>query len=132
MTMRYPAFCGIVDAINVQPFFLDGTSDHAFQTVKVAAGQILRAGSVLGVKTADGKAYFCVKAAGDGSEVPHGILMENLDTSAGDVEVGLLVHTSAQINESQVVFDASWTLPDIKLALRRAGLFIRRALYSAA
>jgi hypothetical protein len=59
-------------------------------TVTIESGQVLKAGSVLGRKTASGKYVLCAakaedeSAIADGSEKPVRILSSNVDASAGD------------------------------------------------
>ena len=53
-------------------------------TGTLISGQTLVRGSVLGRITASGKLTLAASAAGDGSDAPVGILVHDIDASAGD------------------------------------------------
>ena len=127
-TPHYPAQGLQVEAATfVEQFFLDaGTT--SFENHVVTAGTY-EAGAILGQITATGLLVLADPAAGDGSEVPMGILMESLDSTADD-ELSILVGGSRRINYNALRPHASFTELTLRPALRKAGLFTTTPLYS--
>jgi hypothetical protein len=120
-----------VQATFVEQFFLTA-GEATFENHVVAAGQTLEAGSVLGQITASSELVLSDTAAGDGSEVPMAILLENLDTTAAADEVSVLVFSTRTINFNALRAHPSWADKNaLRAALRRAGLSTRTPIYSA-
>lgn len=70
-----------------------------------------------------------VKTAVDGSQNPQGILVDDADASAADVNAGL--YQTGEFNGSRIIYDGSFTLGDITDAFRRLGIFIKDAITNA-
>ena len=137
-TVPYTAqgHAGIVAASFVNQFWLDAGGQPTFENHVVAAGQILVAGSVLGVVTAASELVFSDPTAGDGSEEPFGILMEDVDTSAtglnASAELGILVSSNRMINFNALVYQANWDKKRLRIAMNRAGFTaLRTPIHSA-
>jgi hypothetical protein len=97
------------------------------QGVVIQTGQgVLARGTVLGQITATGKYLKSVKTAVDGSQTPRGILADQVDTTAGDVNGA--VYLTGEFNGNALVFDASWTLVTLKPAAAANDIFVRTAL----
>lgn len=107
-----------------------GDSDLLNRQVIVAASQnapgaVLPRGTVLGIVTATGKAKISIATATDGSQIPTGVLADDIDTSVVDViaqeyETGIFAYEIANI-------DASWTISTLNRAFQAKGqpLFFR-------
>ena len=119
----------IVDGMFSEQFFL-GVGEATFQEHVIEAGQVLKAGSVLGQVTASFELKLSDPAAGDGSEVPMAVLLEPLDTTAAADEVSVLVAATQQINFNTLVYPAGWNKNQLKAALRANSLRVTTALYS--
>lgn len=70
-----------------------------------------------------GKYTLCVATATDGSQVPAGILVDQSDSTGGDVAGG--VYLMGEFNQNAITFDPSWTIPTLKAALSRSGIFLK-------
>ena len=93
-----------------------------------AGGTAFVAGDGFDITVAAGASTFkkCVKTAVDGSQVPAGILVDVADASLADVNGG--VYLTGEFNENRVAYDVSWTLADIRDALRPLGIFLKSAV----
>ncbi|MEH8373629.1 head decoration protein, partial [Klebsiella pneumoniae] len=81
-------------------------------------------GTVLGMITASGKYTASVKTATDGSETPAAILVDDVDASThGDQSGGL--YLMGEFNQNYIIFDDSWTAPELKTALRPLAIFLK-------
>jgi hypothetical protein len=77
------------------------------------------------VAAGSGKLKKCVKTANDGSGVPHSLLVDDADSTSGDVTCG--VYTAGEFNINAITVDASFDLTteaDIE-ALRAVGLHVK-------
>lgn len=99
-------------------------------TVLTGAAAIYKRGTVLGVVTASGKYTLSVATAADGSQVPKAILVDDVNATAADVLAG--VYLMAEVNQSRIIFDPSWTLVTLKTALRPFGIFLRDSVKAPA
>jgi hypothetical protein len=80
--------------------------------VTIASGQgVLARGSAMGKVTATGKWKLSAAAAGDGSEVVRGILLDAVDATAADVEG--IVGRIGRCNGGAVTFGAGHTLASV-------------------
>ena len=90
-------------------------------------GGIYKRGTVLGQITASMKYTACVKTATDGSEKPCAILVDDVDaTTHGDQSGG--VYLMGEFNQNRIIIDASWTVADLKTALRPLAIFLRDSI----
>ena len=134
MPVHYPAQGHtIVDGVFVEQFFLDAGGQPTFMEQFVAQGAAYEAGEVLGRITATGILTKCDPAAGDGSEEPFAILMENLDltAAAADEEVSVLTTSNRTINFKALVHDAAWDKKELRSKLSLRGIQTRTPMYSA-
>lgn len=87
-------------------------------------GGVYKRGTVLGMITASGKYTASVKTATDGSETPAAILVDDVDASThGDQSGGL--YLMGEFNQNHIIFDDSWTAPELKTALRPLAIFLK-------
>lgn len=127
-TGQNPFVPGVIQDTFIPDQLVSGPLQLVTDTVSLSAGVLLR-GTVLGQITAT-KAYIkSVKAATDGSQVPCAILVDNADATTGAVQVG--VYLMGEFNQHRVIFDDSWTLADLAVALRPYSIFLRDSLIAS-
>lgn len=95
------------------------------ESIRLAAGQTLARGSVLGQIQADGQYTLSDSNAADGSEVPVAILAENTDSSLGVAES--VCYLSGQFNSKSLVFGAGHTAESIKPSMRVLNIYLTEA-----
>ena len=78
--------------------------NYSREAATVAAGQSLRLGSVVARETLTGKLKALDPAATDGTEVPVGILLGDVDASLIDVDGTLLLNRHAVVASSAVIW----------------------------
>ncbi len=78
---------------------------------------------------ASGKYLTSIATAIDGSQVPCAILVDNADASAGDVAAG--AYLTGEFNGNKLIFDSSFSLAQIKAALRPFSIFVKTAVSAA-
>lgn len=83
------------------------------------------------ITVAAGSAKFvkAVKTAVDGSQDPLGILVDDADASAADVNAGM--YQTGEFNGSRLIYDVSYSLGDITDAFRPIGIFIKDSITNA-
>ncbi|HIE9658975.1 head decoration protein [Klebsiella quasipneumoniae subsp. quasipneumoniae] len=91
----------------------------------ITGGTFLR-GTVLGKITASGKYTKSVTTATDGSQNPVAILVDNVDASTTDQNGGL--YLMGEFNQNRIVYDDTWTVADLKSALRPLAIFLKDSL----
>lgn len=91
----------------------------------ITGGTFLR-GTVLGKITASSKYTKSVKTATDGSQNPVAILVDNVDASTTDQNGGL--YLMGEFNQNRIVYDSTWTVADLKSALRPLAIFLKDSL----
>lgn len=103
------------------------TSNQLVLTVTAGATAFV-AGDVftLTVSAAAGTYVLSVRTATDGSQNPAAVLVDDVDASAGAVSGS--GYFQAAVNASRISYDASWTVDDLKAALRGVGIFIKDSL----
>lgn len=142
-TFPYIAGFRAVDALRSNPLLLPGFSPKYIPVV-ILTGQQILPGTVVGKANSGanaGKVVVSVKTATDGSQIPYGITVDMIDTTAagpagaaGDINCDVLV--AGIVNASAIVVDTTWGLtPDTVWAalepyLRTIGLFGRFPGYS--
>ena len=80
------------------------------KTGTLITGQDLAAGTVLGRITASGKLTTAVKAAGDGSNTPVGVLIHAVDATAADKDCQL--YTGGDLDATMLTWGAGYTDAD--------------------
>lgn len=123
----YHPYHGVVDAIVFNALQMPG-KELIRSVFTIAAGQTLKAGSVLGAITATGKLVLCVDGAGDGSEVPFAVLLEDLDTTAGDKDFSVAVE--GFFNETALVFGGAHDADSVRVPLRKMGIYLGAPAHS--
>ena len=97
--------------------------DHPVVEVPVViesgAGSLVR-GTVLGRVTASGKYKAYNASATDGTEVPRGILAQDVDASSADVNASMYVHGEFNEDELTGLDDAG------KLKLMEFGIYVKK------
>lgn len=92
-------------------------------SVTVLSGAKLLRGTVVGIVTENGKAVVCDSSKTDGSQIPHGILAQDIDATAADMTG--LIYLTGEFNANALIFGGSDTKTTMKVALRRATIFIK-------
>jgi hypothetical protein len=128
MAQAHPAGGGSVSAIVYNQILMPG-KDPVFAHFTILTGLTLVKGSVLGAVSASGKLKLSAAAAGDGSEVPMAILMEDLDTTAGDK--GFQVLVEGFVNETALTFGAAHTADTVRHNLRAQGIYLTAPRFGA-
>lgn len=108
-------------------------SDHPIvsEGVTVAAGQVLKRGSVLGKLTSNGHYVLSHAvdeadppvAIADGSQVPDRVLAEDVDASAG-AKSGVITYKTGQFLASNLSFGRGHTAASTRDVLRGKGIHI--------
>ena len=104
--------------------------NYSREVATVAAGQNLRLGAVVGRDTLSGKLKALDPAATDGSEVPVGILLGNVDASLIDVDDALLLNRHAVVASNAVIWPAGISPAQKAIAtasLASIGILIRQS-----
>jgi len=117
---------GVVSATVPRLFWLDAGGQPTEEIHTISVGQVLKAGSVLGMVTASHELVFCDPAAGDGSAVPYAVLAYSLDTSvtgsnAAEI-VSVITSSNRKINFRALVAHATWNKYDLQAALSKRGI----------
>lgn len=113
---------GMKSTLFVPDQLVAGTLQLVTDTGIITGGAFKR-GTVLGLVAASGKYTQCVKTADDGSQVPVAILVDDVDASSADQNGGL--YLMGEFNQNRVIIDASWSIADIKSALRPMAIFLK-------
>lgn len=131
MSLPHPAFGGTVASLTKNNLMMPG-KDPVLVPWTILTGQDLKAGSVLGVVTASGKAVLSLSAAGDGSEIPRFILLEDLNTASPAGDKVFNVAAEGYFNETALVIGTGHTADSIRVALRDRGIYLSAPRYSFA
>ncbi|XHF49429.1 MAG: head decoration protein [Enterobacter roggenkampii] len=113
---------GMKSALFVPDQLVAGTLQLVTDTGIITGGAFKR-GTVLGLVAASGKYTQCVKTADDGSQVPVAILVDDVDASSADQNGGL--YLMGEFNQHRIIFDNSWTIAELKTALRPLAIFLK-------
>ncbi|MFK4824840.1 head decoration protein [Paenochrobactrum sp. BZR 588] len=103
---------------------LVGDYPVAVRTVKIAQGQVLKRGAVVGDT---GTAFVLSEAASaDGSETPAGVLAIDVDATAG--AIATRIYASGGFDASKLILGDGHTIDTVETAWRKsqAPLFIHR------
>ena len=104
--------------------------NYSREVATVAAGQNLLLGAVVARDTVSGKLKALDPAATDGTEVPVGILLGNVDATLIDVGDALLLNRHAVVASNAVIWPAGISLPQKAAAtasLAAIGILIRQS-----
>lgn len=84
---------------------------------------ILGDGFDITIAAGSGKIIESVATAVDGSAVPVGILVDNVDATLADQNGGC--YLTGEFNNAKIIYDNSWTLAALALALRPLSIFLK-------
>lgn len=130
--LPHPAFGGTVSALVYNAVILPGIPELRSR-FEFAAGQSLRAWSILGAITAPGptqnQLVLSDASAADGSQTPFAVLGEDLDTTLGSKVYS--VYTAGKFNETALVYGPGHTANSCRVPLRLVGIALDVPYYSA-
>ncbi|MGP2871883.1 head decoration protein [Serratia ureilytica] len=119
---------GMKSSLFVPDQLVSGPLQLVTDSVTIGVSGALKRGTVLGVVTATGAYIPSKKDATDGSEKPSAILVDNVDTTT-TVQTGG-VYLMGEFNQNRLIFDASWTVAELKAQFRPLGIFLRDSIQS--
>lgn len=94
--------------------------------ITLASGQgILKRGTVIGIVTETGKATVVDKLKEDGSNIPYGILTDDVDTID---EITTTAYISGLFNKNALILNESDDIKNYEVKLRELGIFIKNVL----
>lgn len=105
---------------------LAGDFPRVTGVVTVAAGQSLTRGAVLGKVTVGGKYKLSAAAAGDGSEVPSVVLIDDIDASGGDKKAAVFL--TGEFNDAAISLGAGHTASSVRDPLRALSIFLKSVM----
>lgn len=114
---------GMTSSMFIPDQLVSGPLQLVTDSVTIAVKGPLIRGTVLGMVTATSQYALSVKTATDGSETPVAILVDDVDTTTVAQQGG--VYLMGEFNQNKLIIDASWTLANLKIALRPFGIFLR-------
>ncbi|MDP8798312.1 head decoration protein [Serratia marcescens] len=119
---------GMKSSLFVPDQLVSGPLQLVTDSVTIGVSGVLKRGTVLGVVTATGAYIPSKKGATDGSEKPSAILIDNVDTTT-TVQTGG-VYLMGEFNQNRLIFDASWTVAELKAQFRPLAIFLRDSIQS--
>lgn len=115
---------GVVEATTSESLFLE-VGEDVYEPWVVAAGQVLKAGTVVGLVTATQKLKLSDNAASDGSQNPYAVLTHPVDTTSGDKSMSVLVRSNRRLNANALVLGPGHTMANIRQKLSLRGISIQ-------
>jgi hypothetical protein len=106
----------------------EAPSLYSRDAVTVASGQNLALGSVVGIKTTDGKIHALTPAATDGTEKVAGVLIQAVDATSVDVD-GVMLARHAMVADIALVWPIGITANQKTTALgqlKAIGILVRK------
>jgi hypothetical protein len=106
----------------------EGPNLYSREEMTVASGQNLKRGTVVGMVTTSGLIKQLAPAAEDGTEIAIGILMDDVDASAGNTKA-VVIMREAIVAHNAVIWPATITAAQKKAAienLKLYGIIIRK------
>lgn len=85
---------------------------YSRENVTVAAGQILKAGSVVGRITASGKIAIYNNGAADGTQTAIGVLLSDVDATGGDKPGVIIARHAIVVDKTGLVWNAGMSEAD--------------------
>lgn len=105
---------------------LAGDFPRVTTEVTILAGQNLARGAVVGRVTASGKYVLSASAAGDGSQTPVGILVQDTDATAADKNAS--IYRTGEFNQAAVILGAGHTVSSIRDGLEAKQIYLKPTL----
>lgn len=96
------------------------------QAIKVASGQVLAKGAVMGQITTSNLYVLSQAGTKDGSEKPSVVLAEDIDASQGEVEA--VCYLSGQFNTKALTFGAGHTPEKVMNHLRQLNIYLTNTI----
>lgn len=121
---------GMKSSLFVPDQLVSGPLQLVTDSVTIGVSGALKRGTVLGIVTATGAYVQSKKDATDGSEKPSAILVDNVDTTTA-VQTGG-VYLMGEFNQNRLIFDATWTIAELKAQFRPLAIFLRDSIQSPA
>ncbi len=81
------------------------------------------------IAAGSGQVVESVATALDGSQYPAGILVDNVNATAGALQGGM--YQTGEFNGNKLIYDNSWTLAALTTALRVLSIFVKPAISAA-
>ncbi len=103
---------------------------YSREAVTVASGQNLQLGTVLGMKTADGKLYALAPNVTDGTETAVGVLATDTDATLIDRDDAIVIARHAIVARGALIWPAGITAPQkaaVEAQLIALGILVRDA-----
>lgn len=90
----------------------------------IVSGATLVRGDLVGIITSGGKYKKSLTASSDGSEVPVGVMLADIDAAAGDVSAPGVVALAGAFDTAKINFGASHTVSSVYRALAARGVYL--------
>lgn len=119
---------GMKSSLFVPDQLVSGPLQLVTDSVTIGVSGALKRGTVLGMVTATDAYIPSKKDATDGSEKPSAILVDNVDTTTTAQTGG--VYLMGEFNQHRLIFDASWTVAELKAQFRPLAIFLRDSIQS--
>lgn len=119
---------GMESSLFVPDQLVSGPLQLVTDSVTIGVSGALKRGAVLGMVTATGAYIPSKKDATDGSEKPSAILVDNVDTTTTAQTGG--VYLMGEFNQHRLIFDATWTIAELKAQFRPLAIFLRDSIQS--
>lgn len=119
---------GMKSSLFVPDQLVSGPLQLVTDSVTIGVSGELKRGTVLGVVTGTGAYIPSKKDATDGSEKPSAILVDNVDTTTTAQTGG--VYLMGEFNQHRLIFDATWTIAELKAQFRPLAIFLRDSIQS--
>jgi len=96
----------------------EATNDYSRETVTIETGNgVLDIGTVIGIKTSNGKWSVATASGATGLEQCRGVLLEMIDATSADKKAVIIRRGKGKVNSNALIFGATFTTQ----ALRDAG-----------
>lgn len=119
---------GMKSSLFVPDQLVSGPLQLVTDSVTIGVSGALKRGTVLGIITSTGAYIPSKKDATDGSEKPSAILVDNVDTTT-TAQIGG-VYLMGEFNQHRLIFDATWTIAELKAQFRPLAIFLRDSIQS--
>jgi len=119
---------GMESSLFVPDQLVSGPLQLGTDSVTSGVSGALTRGTVLGLVTATGAYIPSKNDATDGSEKPSAILVDNVDTTTTAQTGG--VYLMGEFNQHHLIFDATWTIAELKAQFRPLAIFLRDSIQS--